>query len=367
AAVLRQYGHLQRGDRLRAAREQRRLSAYYGLIGERAELDPAGPNGGVLSAAMLERLGTCPLSFFFRYVLELKPPEELVFDPARWLDALHFGRLVHYVLYRFVSKCIAGEAELSPGGRDALLEVVEEELARWRRLIPPPNEAAYVVQGQELRRTARRFLQMQQQWNACQRPVYLETGIGMSSEEFEGNELSSPEPVELADALGRTIRVRGQIDRIDQRHDGSFVIMDYKTGSPSKYEVSKAKPFQQGRLIQHALYLAVVSKRLEQCGRAGGDVSSFLYVFPTSRGQGDWIEFGSDLLEALPRQLVLLRTIMARGTFCPTNTDKDCRYCDYRPICGNLTDYSPAFGKSAASDPGIAAFCEIRGINTANQ
>ena len=55
------------------------------------DLDPTSPNGPILSSSRLEKLGSCPLEYFFRYVLEVKTPEEYKLDPSVWLDPIQKG------------------------------------------------------------------------------------------------------------------------------------------------------------------------------------------------------------------------------------------------------------------------------------
>ena len=73
-----------------------------------AELDPSSPRGPVLSARRLETVGCCPLRYFFRYVLDISPPEELSVDLTRWLDPVELGNLLHEVFYRFMSERYSG-------------------------------------------------------------------------------------------------------------------------------------------------------------------------------------------------------------------------------------------------------------------
>ena len=66
-----------------------RFTVFDGWIPEPGpELDPTAPVGPAVSASRLETLGQCPLKYFFRYVLEIEPPEELTLDPrsgsTRW-------------------------------------------------------------------------------------------------------------------------------------------------------------------------------------------------------------------------------------------------------------------------------------------
>ena len=78
-----------------AERKSNRFTEYDGLISEvPEELDPFARSGPVMSSAMLETIGACALRYFFKYVLGIRPAEQLEFDPAHWLDPIQFGNLL---------------------------------------------------------------------------------------------------------------------------------------------------------------------------------------------------------------------------------------------------------------------------------
>ena len=105
----------------------------------------------VFSASGLETAGQCPLKYFFSYALYVRPLEELVVDPERWLDALNCGKLLHSVFRQFMSELRARD-EIPEFVRDQkrLAEILRLHIQKYRDAVPPPNEAAYRKQCREL-------------------------------------------------------------------------------------------------------------------------------------------------------------------------------------------------------------------------
>ena len=134
---------------------------------------------------------------------------------------------------------------------------------------------------------------------------------------------------------GRSLRVRGRIDRIDRvagPKANVFEIWDYKSGSTWKY-TQEPRPFWSGRVIQHALYLFVMNARLAAVAKDFPDarVERFGYFFPSEKASGERIEFTAEQLEEGQNVLARLARIAASGAFLATTAaDKDCGFCDYR-------------------------------------
>jgi hypothetical protein len=54
---------------------------------------------------------------------------------------------------------------------------------------------------------------------------------------------------------GRVVQFKGTIDRLEQRSDGSLVVLDYKTGAPTGYaEVRPDNPIADGTRLQLPIY-----------------------------------------------------------------------------------------------------------------
>lgn len=146
----------------------------------------------------------------------------------------------------------------------------------------------------------------------------LEVAFGLPgwSEEPLGRE----DAVELPD-LG--IRLHGRIDRIDRLEDGTYEVVDYKTGASPE-----GRPLlDRGRQLQPALY-ALVAKEL-----LGAPVRGGSYFYPTERARyhrlscplpdGDTL---ADLIEAI---LEPART----GCFPHAVERGGCRWCPFQTAC----------------------------------
>ena len=145
------------------------------------ELDLTAAEGPTVSASRLETLGACPLRYFFRYVLELEPPEELAIDPERLArpagPRLALARGVRTVLKDWSSEAPfpTPAATRHASGRFWTADrAIPSE-------IPPPTEAVFRREVSRLRRTARIFLREEEEYcrETGNRPLFLEVSIGM--------------------------------------------------------------------------------------------------------------------------------------------------------------------------------------------
>ncbi|MBI2192621.1 MAG: PD-(D/E)XK nuclease family protein [Planctomycetes bacterium] len=337
------FPHLARGKEADRQRFGIDFTPYDGHVPQAGiDLDPTKPDGPVLSANSLQTLGTCPLRFFFRYALGLWPPEEI--DETVWLDALQFGSLLHEIFHQFVREMVENRTWPPKFERDKprILEILEEKASQYRSLYPAPNASLLESQMQQLRESARIFLKdeaHQASTNPDVRPAYLEASLGMERE-GSGTEIdtdtSHPLPFRLPD--GRCIRIKGRVDRIDRVGEGdgarTFRVWDYKSGSTYGYE--QADPFKQGRILQSVLYMSVVERCLQKKFGGQARVERFGFFFPSQKGQGERLEWTAANLAEGQEIVGHLSQVVRQGVFLPTNEANDCKYCDYKGICGDV-------------------------------
>jgi len=336
--LARQAPHLARGAAAVAARRGPAFTPWDGCVpAAGADLDPTAAGGRVLSANSLETAGACPLRFFFRYALDLAVPEEMTVDPSRWLDPAARGLLLHDLFEDFLRSLSGRERGPSLGeDRDALLVLLEKKIALARDRYPPPSEAAFRIMSEELRGTAETFLKAEEVYRQREdnEPAYLEASIGLAPG-GEGTDIDCEEEAAVDLPGGETIRVRGRIDRIDRRRRGGWVIWDYKTGG--SYGFAAADPFSEGRKVQSWLYLQIVEGRLREVVSPDEKVHSFGYFFPSLRSAGERIAWEASRLEGGGRVVRELCRLITAGAFIPTtDAGRDCLYCDYRPLCGDV-------------------------------
>ena len=268
----------------------------------------------ILSASRLEDLGTCPRRFLFKTVLRVYPPDDPEFDPHRWLNPLQRGGLLHKVYEQTLRQ--ARDLGLEPGHHDFLtlaLKLADDEVATKRREVPSPSSVVRDIETGALRDDVRSFVEMirgaEPSWIELEMPF----GIDDVGTAIEG-------------AGGSTVLVRGYIDRVDD-HGTHLRVIDYKTGSDFGHD-RKSGVYRGGRRLQHALYSAAASAVL------GEPVGRMEYHFPTQRGENRVRAYPAAALRHGGALIATMIEGAAAGLFPATDTSDDCRFCDYREVCG---------------------------------
>jgi len=352
AQVRCAHAGLDGGLRAQEARFGAELSPHHGVIVPRpAQLDPRENSGLVVSASRMETLGRCPHLYLLKYVLRAEVPERPATDPEAWLDPRARGTLLHHVF----EHALRAARERGIGAEDdqvleIALALLDDAVRELRDELLPPSELVFRREHQDLRHDIRA-------WAASLRDdpaEWVEFELA-----FGGPEAAHP-PVPIA-LPGGTILTQGAIDRVDRLADGQLRIVDYKTGSPSKYS-RKSGVFHGGRRIQHFLYTAVAeSVRGEPVGRME-------YVFPTQRGQNGRATFERDEVAGGPALLDALLSLVEAGHFLPTEEPSDCGYCDYRCVCRVEGEGSQAYAPLAewakARSPEIPAYGPLVQVRT---
>ncbi len=314
------YPHLQQGMSAWAQRLMTQFTAYDGFVGKTASAgEPI-----VFSASRLELLAKCAYQYYLRYILNISPPRDIVYDPEAWLDPLTKGTLYHSIFEKFYRTITEkGEKPNRDGHRELILKIARDLIEQLREEIPPPGEIVFDMEKREILESCVIFLTAEEEYADEGTPELFELGFGLSREE-------GYPPVEITLKSGRKILLGGKIDRIDKLQDGIYRVVDYKSGSTYGYRDREF--FKGGRQIQHALYTCACEMLL---GGTEGKVavSEGVYLFPTRKGEGRRFvrtQRGKETLLALLEDLM---TILDEGVFAPTVEPEDCRWCDYQAIC----------------------------------
>ena len=302
-------------------RDEAKATPYNGLVKLAAPvLDPTRDGARAISPSGLELLATCPLAWFYRYGLYLRAPQDPEYDAERWLDEMQRGTLLHSVFEEFARRYqgrqhdIAREAALLE-----ILAIVNNEIAQWRELVPPPGESVFETEAEELRQAARAFLDMER--------VQVASGDDGEWWQLEVTFGENGERSTYALSDGRVLPVRGRADRVDRMPDGSLRVIDYKTGRSARFRDRKQGHFAGGRRLQPAIYAGVLAQLLRQ------PVSRFEYRFPTGRGGNDIIGYDGVLLAEAQPIIERILELVSNGAFLPTDDPNDCKYCEHQEIC----------------------------------
>ncbi len=147
----------------------------------------------------------------------------------------------------------------------------------------------------------------------------------------EEEPLAQAEPIEISLGKGGSFQLRGKIDRIDKLPDGSYEVIDYKTG---KYDREAYRgTFRRGTTLQHALYGVAAATLLRRIDDKPA-VARGVYEFPSARGGGERVVKSPPSRAAVVRVLSDLFDVMATGGFLATDDKDECRYCDFTRACG---------------------------------
>lgn len=305
------------------------------------------------SASQLEKLAKCPYSYFLSYILGFKKIDELEFNMEVWLDPLSKGSLLHSIYERFlITLKEMGEVPNSQKHNDLILSIGLEEIEKLKLLLPPPSERVYNYEKDLLLADCLYFIKVEEIGVGRLpgfRPEYFEMSFGND----KGKELS----IDLKS--GKSIYIGGYIDRVDKRGKEEYLIIDYKTGGT--YGFGHKDYFNQGRHVQHALYAIALEKTLKEAGvSANPKVIESGYLFPTSKGQGQWIGRDVTRRDEIYGLLDDLLEIFEEGSFIRTEDmgkpgADPCTYCDYRVICQNYSNGMVVIKSADNDDKGLAA------------
>ena len=329
---------IRRGERAREARHSDEYTVHDGLLagGTHPELDflRGDCDGGPMSAGRLETFAETPYLYFLQYVLGVEPLDEPALDDEPWLNARRRGSLLHATFESFMTT-LRERGERPQPEHEALLErVLEDELQKEVDEIAPPSEVVREAAHRRLLDEAQVFLQSEIEHCRTHDPLYHEVGFGYGPYRYSEGDLGD---VTLT-VDGDAVDLRGRIDRVDRRPDGTLTVWDYKTGSASSFE--EGDPLDDGAQLQWALYAyALETQTGETVGTSG-------YYFPTVQEMGTRLAFDPAAhRSAVERGLQRLARLAASGSF-PMHPKaryrSGWRYRGYDRIFRDLADRSRA-------------------------
>jgi DNA helicase-2/ATP-dependent DNA helicase PcrA len=236
---------------------------------------PRRGDGLMLSASDIETYRLCPLKYKFARVFRI--PQEPTINQR-------FGIVVHQVLERFH----AGGG----GSLDTLMQLFE---ASWRR-------SGFGDSNDDLQFRAKAVAALERYWELDRKragkPVWFEKGFSFK--------------------LGPHL-VRGRVDRVDELPDGSFELIDYKTGRPKTEDDLRDD-------VQLSLYQLAARESWEVEARAG----SYYYVLDNEKVP---VAHSPEELARVKATVEEIAEGILEQEFEPKPSYELCSFCDYRIIC----------------------------------
>jgi hypothetical protein len=311
----------------------RRSSRFTRFDGNLAGQPVPSPVDRPTSPTRLERWATCPHAHLVQDLLQAGPIENP--EDALMITPIDKGSLVHEALERFLLEVLARPAERRPSSATPwspedhrLLEEIGSALCDTYEARGLTGRALY------WRRDRRRilddlawFLLEDSRWRRATgtSPLAVELGFGF-------DEGLAAVAVPLPD--GRSLAVRGKVDRIDVGDDGHLVVLDHKTGRSDRFrKLGEDDPVVGGTKLQLPIY--GLAARQHQ-GRPDAPVRAE-YWFITARGgfERHGYDITDAVLEATRATLGEIVDGIEHGVFAPrpalvasTSIFIDCEICD---------------------------------------
>jgi DNA helicase-2/ATP-dependent DNA helicase PcrA len=229
----------------------------------------------MLSASDIDTYRICPLKYKFARVFRI-PQEPTIHQ--------RFGIVLHQVLERFHS---SGGGPLS-----TLIQLFE---ASWRR-------SGFGDSDDERQFRERALAALERYWRE--------------------NQESDAEPVwferSFAFRLGPHL-LRGRVDRVDRRPDGTYELIDYKTG--------KAKTADE---LREDVQLSLYQMGARESWRLETSAQSYLYVLT---GEKVPVAHSDEELDRVKTTVAGIAGGILGQDFEPKPSPEVCSFCDYRIIC----------------------------------
>ena len=232
-----------------------------------------------LSYSKVAAFETCPLKYKFRYYFKIPTPQP---------HAANFGSSIHNTVNAFYEQRKGGKEV----GLDGLKELYEEH---W-------IGAGYESRGHEAARKKMGWETLQNFYTKEEEagfkvPAFLERGFRLK--------------------LGNVV-FSGRIDRIDQLEDGTYEVIDYKTGT-SKRNINLKKDLQ----------LSLYALACKEIFRIPISQLSLYYLEDASKASTERTE--KDLAEVKAELLEVVED-MKTSDMKPT-PGFHCGFCEYRVLC----------------------------------
>jgi DNA helicase-2/ATP-dependent DNA helicase PcrA len=260
--------------------------------GAEPSLDPFIPRRGrglMLSASDIDTYRICPLKYKFARVFRI-PQEPTIHQ--------RFGIVLHQVLERFHGqkrddRSAARTGRLAhDGSLDSLMELFH---ASWRR-------GGFGDSDDELQFRDRAVQALRSYWErdreADSEAIWFERSFAFK--------------------IGPHL-LRGRVDRVDRHPDGTFELIDYKTG--------RAKTEQE---LREDVQLSVYQMGARESWGIETSAQSYFYVLT---GEKVPVAHSEEELERVRSTITEIAAGILKQRFEPTPSPDVCRFCDYRIIC----------------------------------
>jgi ATP-dependent helicase/nuclease subunit B len=198
----------------------------------------------------IETWVSCPHAYFMKHMLGIYAIEEP--GDQMEISSADRGNAMHEALDRFHREVIAGDLPQPVGSWSRehaarLLAIFDEVADDYEATGRTGREASWVVEREDMRVDLAG-------WILADSAYVAHYGLTVVSSEASFGEDGA---VTLPLPKGRSIAVKGKIDRVDRTADGGLLVVDHKTGKVDSYkDITTVVPTSASTLFQLPAYAA---------------------------------------------------------------------------------------------------------------
>jgi ATP-dependent helicase/DNAse subunit B len=262
------------------------------------EISKITARSGSLRVTDIDNYRNCPRKFFIEKIMRLSPPEISEYE----VEAMELGTIVHKVMEKLITGPVPGLSEFKALAEKTLDEVLAN--SQLDSYLSSLIRESFLLMAEDLHE--------------------LEEGLKDEGYEPMKNEMEVKEEID-------GIRLKGKIDRIDKKHDGSLSLIDYKTGATNISAVSALR----GENLQLFLYALMLE--------AKGRIAERVGIYSIKDLKIKWVPNKTDIKKGNDLKVItdaargyLKETAgdISEGNFLATpQSDQSCRNCIERPYC----------------------------------
>jgi len=301
----------------------------------------SGPLAVRMSPSRMEQFLECPYRYFLGAVLGIDGVDE---DDSQWLSRGDEGSILHDLFEGHTRKRADGQAGTVQADEEDMLEALRASLQRQASRSGVDPDAFVESRFKDLSHGVRRYFDRERALEGVRDPVHAEYS-------FSDREDADTGPAIFQSDLGQ-LMVTGRVDRIDESRDGSWVIVDYKTGKPDAFLPEKLLKLDEK--LQWAIYAWAVA----QVSNKQIDLAE--YVFTSREGAGWVSQVGAPSSDELTPLLEAVLQRIQSGHFIPApDEQRACKWCDFKRVCGDLRQRKTSIvSKFSSADPDETAAYE---------
>ena len=303
-----------------------------------AFLDTKFISKDIYSASELSRYATCPKQYFLNHILGLSMEDYL--ETQFQMMSKDKGKIVHEILFRFFTQMnrkgwIPFKKEQRMEMQNALIHIAKEACKHYRTFGSYGITNLWNIDEEEFLSNLMEYLDREIQESSYWIPYSFEHRFGMKKfQDQEDDEHSTEQPLKL-NLSQKSLLFKGKIDRIDFSADKTRLrITDYKTGHLGD---RKSWGYDKGTQLQIPLYVLLADQFSSgtPLQEVNGKLVSIQAISKFEERNVTRSEILTKQDEIFSHFEMIDQGIKAGNFFPNPNGGENCKYCDFKNICGS--------------------------------